>query len=174
MLFDVMESMLGDVCNTGVGMLPDLSNLRLDFSNKKLDHGGLSGAILTNTGDTGTERNLDGNVEQSGTIVDRVGESTLAHLHEGLSLRLDTLNGTGVGELELHLRFTEGEVSTGGRVVLYVFIEVTLVAIELQVVERKDVGTAVIEKTRIVTDEDGSHIGEGVEVSLDPSNVDNV
>jgi hypothetical protein len=148
--------------------------LRLDFSNKKLDHGGLSGAVLTDTGDTGTERNLDGNVEQSRAIVDRVCECTLAHLHESLSLRLNTLNGTGVGELELHLGFTEGEVSTGGWVVLHIFIEVTLVAIKLQVVERKDVGTAVIEKTGIVTDENGSHISEGVEVGLDPSNVDDV
>ena len=57
---------------------------------------------------------------------------------------------------------------------LDVFIEVTLESEELQVIERHDVGTAIIQKTRIVTDDDGCNVSQRVEVSLDPCNIDNI
>jgi hypothetical protein len=79
-----------------------------------------------------------------------------------------------LGELELHLGIGQREVSTGSRVVLDVLVKVTLVGTKLQVVERHDVRAAVIEKTGIVTDNDGGNIGKGVEVRLDPSDVDNI
>mmetsp|Transcript_25309 Transcript_25309/g.45842 ORF Transcript_25309/g.45842 Transcript_25309/m.45842 type:complete len:202 (-) Transcript_25309:262-867(-) len=53
--FNVMESMLGDVSNTCVRVLPHISLLGLNLSNEKLDHRGLSSSILSNASDTRTQ-----------------------------------------------------------------------------------------------------------------------
>mmetsp|Transcript_92680 Transcript_92680/g.267637 ORF Transcript_92680/g.267637 Transcript_92680/m.267637 type:complete len:737 (+) Transcript_92680:19-2229(+) len=172
--FDVVECVLGDVGNTGVGVLPDISLLRRNFSDKKLNHGRLSSTVFSDTGNTGTERNLDSNIVQSRLGVSGVGEGTVAHFHQGLTLGLNTLNGSRSRELELHLGGSQSEVSAGGRIDLDILVKVTLVSSELQVVESKNVGTAVIQQTRVVTDNDRSDILQGVEVSLNPGDVDNV
>mmetsp|Transcript_2521 Transcript_2521/g.4014 ORF Transcript_2521/g.4014 Transcript_2521/m.4014 type:complete len:342 (+) Transcript_2521:888-1913(+) len=133
MLFNVMESMLGNVGDTGVRVLPDITSLWLGFSDKKLDHGTLSGTVLTNTGDTGGKGDLDSNVEEGWGIVTWVGEVTTGHLHEGLTLRLDTFDRTRLWELERLRRGLEGEESTNIRVDLGELVEVTLEGTELQV-----------------------------------------
>ena len=117
---------------------------------------------------------MDGNVEKGWLGVSWVGEGTVSHFHQGFSLRLDTLNWTWLRELELHLGSGQGEVRAGGWVDLDVLVKVSLVGAELQVIERKNVGTAVIQKTGIVTDNDGCNIGKGVEVGLYPGNVDDI
>jgi hypothetical protein len=170
-----MESMLGNVGNTGVGVLPDISNLGCHFTNKELDHGGFTGSVLSDTSDTGTEGDLHSDVEKSRRIVYGVGESTLAHLHESLTLGLDTLDRTRLREPhEFILGSNQREERTGGWIRLDIFVEVTLEIAELQVIEREDVATAVVEKTRIVTDNNACHFVERVEVGLDPSNIDDI
>lgn len=64
---NVVERVLGDVGDTGVGVLPDLSNLGLDLSNEELDHGGLSGSVLSNAGNTGGQGYLDGDLRGAGS-----------------------------------------------------------------------------------------------------------
>ena len=171
---NVMEGVLGDVGNTSVGVLPHFSDLRNNLSNEKLNHGRFTGSIFSDTGNAGTERNLHRNIEKRGSLVDRVSESTLAHLHEGLSLGSDSFDGSGLGELELHLGLAEREVGTGLWVGLNVFVQISLEGVELQVVERHDVRTAIVQKSGIVTDNDGSHVGERVQVGLDPGHIDDV
>mmetsp|Transcript_17836 Transcript_17836/g.26011 ORF Transcript_17836/g.26011 Transcript_17836/m.26011 type:complete len:254 (-) Transcript_17836:2173-2934(-) len=46
---NVVEGMLGNIGNTGIGVLPDLSSLRHNFTCQNLDHGTLSCSILTHT-----------------------------------------------------------------------------------------------------------------------------
>ena len=57
---------------------------------------------------------------------------------------------------------------------LHILIKVALECQELQVAEGKNVRTAIVKKTRIVTDNDRCDIGEGVEVGLHPSNVNDI
>mmetsp|Transcript_1828 Transcript_1828/g.4233 ORF Transcript_1828/g.4233 Transcript_1828/m.4233 type:complete len:815 (+) Transcript_1828:652-3096(+) len=171
---NVVERMLCDVSDTGIRVLPDRTSLRLDFSDKELDHGTLTGTVLANTGNTRAQRHLDTDVVESRLCVPGVRESTVAHLHEGLTLRLDTLDGARLGELELHLRSTQREVRTSGGVDLDIFVKISLVCAELQVVESQDVGTAVVQEAGVVTHNDGCNVLERVQVCLDPSNVDDV
>mmetsp|Transcript_17732 Transcript_17732/g.24955 ORF Transcript_17732/g.24955 Transcript_17732/m.24955 type:complete len:277 (+) Transcript_17732:1073-1903(+) len=166
--------MLGDVCNTCIGVLPDISGLGFNFTNEKLNHCRLTSTVLSNTCDTGTERNLDSDVEKSRLIVSGVGEGTSCHFHKSLTLGLNSLNRTGLGETELLLRFSERKVRASRRLDLDEFIEVTLEGMKLQVLNLKDVGTAVVEKTRVVTDNDGGNISERVEVVLNPGNVNDI
>mmetsp|Transcript_8622 Transcript_8622/g.12728 ORF Transcript_8622/g.12728 Transcript_8622/m.12728 type:complete len:380 (-) Transcript_8622:2091-3230(-) len=62
-LLNMVESVLSDVSDTGIGVLPHISNLRLDLSDQKLDHGRLSGTILANAGNTRTQTDLNGDIE---------------------------------------------------------------------------------------------------------------
>ena len=171
---NVVEGVLGDVGDTGVGVLPDITDLGLDLTDEELDHGTLTGTVLADAGNTGAEGDLNGNVEEGGRLVDGVGEGAAGHLHEGLTLGLDTLDGARLGELELHLRLGDGEVGTGLGLELDELVKVALEGVELQVLDLKDVGAAIIEKAGIVRHNDGGNILEGVEVVLDPGNVDNV
>mmetsp|Transcript_14675 Transcript_14675/g.22361 ORF Transcript_14675/g.22361 Transcript_14675/m.22361 type:complete len:273 (-) Transcript_14675:1957-2775(-) len=99
--FNVVESVLSNVGDTSVRVLPDFSLLWFNISNKNLDHGRLSSSILTNTGDTGTEGHLDGDVEKGWFGILWVCESNIGDLHESFSLGLDSLNWSGLRELEL-------------------------------------------------------------------------
>ena len=171
---NVVEGVLGDVGDTGVGVLPDRTLLGLDLSDEELDHGTLTGTVLANAGNTGAEGHLDGDVEEGGLVVDGVREGAAGHLHESLTLGLDTLDGTRLGEAELHLRLGDGEVGAGLGLELDELVEVALEGVELQVLDLKDVGAAIVEKAGIVRHDDGGNILEGVEVVLDPGNVDDV
>lgn len=174
MRLNVVESVLGNIGNTGVRVLPHISFLGHNFTDKELDHGRLSSSVLSDTGNTRTERHLNSDVEKSGLGVSRISEGTVCHLHECLSLGLHTLDRSRNWELELQLGRFQGKVRAGSGVNLYILVEVSLVSSQLQVVERKNVSTAIVEQTGIVTDNDGSDILQGVEVGLDPGNVDNI
>mmetsp|Transcript_10425 Transcript_10425/g.22096 ORF Transcript_10425/g.22096 Transcript_10425/m.22096 type:complete len:430 (-) Transcript_10425:1671-2960(-) len=171
---NVVEGMLSNVRNTGVGVLPNVTDLGLDLTDKQLDHGALTCAVLSYASDTRAQGNLNRDVEESRRFIDGVREGTVRHLHEGLTLGLDTLNRTRLGEPELHLGLRDGEVGASLGLELDELIEVTLEGVELQVLNLKDVGTAIVEKTGVVTDNDGGNIGEGIEVVLNPGNVDNI
>mmetsp|Transcript_4556 Transcript_4556/g.6314 ORF Transcript_4556/g.6314 Transcript_4556/m.6314 type:complete len:301 (-) Transcript_4556:1667-2569(-) len=123
---NVMEGMLGNVGDTSIWVLPDISLLGLNLSDQQLDHSRLSGSVLSDASNTRRQGDLHRNVEKSWLVVYRVGERTSRHLHEGLSLRLDSLDGTWLGELELLLGRGKREVRTGIGVDLYKLIEVTL------------------------------------------------
>mmetsp|Transcript_3871 Transcript_3871/g.6400 ORF Transcript_3871/g.6400 Transcript_3871/m.6400 type:complete len:242 (+) Transcript_3871:1046-1771(+) len=166
--------MLGNVGNTSVGVLPNISFLRFDLTDKKLNHSRLSGSVFSDTGNTGRQRHLDRNIEEGWFLIAWVSESTLRHFHECFTLGLDTLDGTRLGELELHLRLGEGEVRTSTGLDLDKLIEVTLVSVQLQVLNLHDVGTTVVEETRVVRHHDTSDVGERVDVLLHPGNVDNI
>mmetsp|Transcript_13608 Transcript_13608/g.19363 ORF Transcript_13608/g.19363 Transcript_13608/m.19363 type:complete len:242 (-) Transcript_13608:237-962(-) len=166
--------MLGNVGNTSVGVLPDISDLRFDLTNKKLNHGRLSGPVLSDTGNTRRQRHLHRNIEECWLLITWVSESTLGHFHESFTLGLDTLDRTRLGELELHLGLGEREVRTGTRLDLDELIEVTLVRMQLQVLNLHNVGTAVVKETRVVRNHDTSNVGERVDVLLHPGNIDNI
>ena len=59
MAIDVVESMLGNVTNDQVGMLPDLTTL-VDFhvTDEELDEGQLARTVMPKNSDTGGERHL--------------------------------------------------------------------------------------------------------------------
>lgn len=174
MALDVVECVLGDVRDTSVGVLPNFSFLGHNLSDEKLNHRRLTGTVLSDAGNTRTERHLYRNIEKCGCLVDRVSECTMTHLHEGLSLGSDSFDGSRLRELELHLRFAERKVGSSVRVRLDVFVQVSLEGKELQVVERHDMGTAIIQQSGIVTNNDGGHIRKRVQVGLDPGNVDDI
>ena len=76
-------------------------------------------------------------------------------------------------ELKLKLGLSEGEVRTSTWLNLDELIKVTLVGVQLQVLNLHDVTAAVVEETRVVRNHDTSDVREGVDVLLDPGNVDN-
>mmetsp|Transcript_7295 Transcript_7295/g.11712 ORF Transcript_7295/g.11712 Transcript_7295/m.11712 type:complete len:290 (+) Transcript_7295:1051-1920(+) len=174
MFLNVMESMLGNVGDTSVGVLPHTSRLGFDLSNEKLDHGGFSSTILSDAGNTRAERHLHRDIEQSRRLVDRVGIGALGHLHERLSLGSDSIDGTRLGEPELELRLSERKVRAGTGLDLDKLVQVTLVDVKFQVLNLQNVGAAIVEKARIVGHNDGSHFGKRVKVLLHPGHIDNV
>mmetsp|Transcript_56231 Transcript_56231/g.168358 ORF Transcript_56231/g.168358 Transcript_56231/m.168358 type:complete len:207 (-) Transcript_56231:1786-2406(-) len=174
MALNVVEGMLCDVGDTGVGVLPDISSLGLDLANKEFDHSRLSGTILTNAGNAGTEGDLNGNIVKGGCLVAGVCEGTLGHLHECFTLGLDALDRSRLGELEFELRLGEGEVRTSRRLELNELVKVAFEGVELQVLDLEHVSAAVVEKARVMTDNDRGYFSKGVEVVLHPSNVDDI
>merc|ERR1711953_1410226 len=173
-ILNVMESMLCYVSNTSVRMLPNLSNLWLDVSNKKFNHGGLSCSVLSNTSNTGRKRYLYTNIKKCWFVIHWVSESTTRHLHKSLSLGFYSLNWTWLWELELHLGSSEVEVGTSLRLKLHKFIKISLESMKLQVLNLKDVGTTVVKKSRIMGYNNGGYVGQRVQVVLYPCNIDDI
>ena len=63
MIIDVVESVLGDVTDDQVGVLPDLTSLvGFHVTDEELDEGGFTGTVRTQDGNTGREGDLEGNV----------------------------------------------------------------------------------------------------------------
>jgi hypothetical protein len=89
---DVVESVLGNVSDDQVGVLPDLTTLvGLGLTDEELDEGRLSGSVGTENGDTGGEGDLEGDVVELGNGGGGVLETDVTHLHERLLLGLDTV-----------------------------------------------------------------------------------
>jgi hypothetical protein len=145
-----MECMLGYVSDTSIRVLPNFTNLWFNFTNEQLNHGRLSGSILSNASNAGTQTDLDRNIEKGWFIIPRVGESATAHLHEGLTLGFNTLNRTWLGETELELASLESEVSTSARLNLNELVKVTLESMQLEVLDLQNIGAAIIKETTIV------------------------
>ena len=156
MVVDVVEGVLGDVADDQVGVLPDLTALvGLGVTDEELDERRLSGTVGTEDGDTGGERNLEGDVVELLDGLRGVLEADLAHLEEGLLLGLDTFEERRVRELELVvLRGLKSVVGAGLRDSLHEGLEVTPVALELEAVEVEHVGDGVVEEGRVVRDDD--------------------
>mmetsp|Transcript_58803 Transcript_58803/g.127639 ORF Transcript_58803/g.127639 Transcript_58803/m.127639 type:complete len:399 (-) Transcript_58803:294-1490(-) len=171
---NVVESVLGHVSDTSIGVLPHIASLGNNFPSEHLDHGTLTSTVLTHASDTGSHGHLDGDIEKGGHGVSGVREVAVTHLHEGLGARLDTLDGTGLRETELQLGLLEGEVSHGIGVLGDKAVEVTLVDVELQSIDLHDVGTAVVQESGIVGHHDTGDLCEGVDVVLHPSDVDHI
>mmetsp|Transcript_30273 Transcript_30273/g.64934 ORF Transcript_30273/g.64934 Transcript_30273/m.64934 type:complete len:311 (-) Transcript_30273:1318-2250(-) len=166
--------MLSNVSNTSIRMLPHVPNLRCDFTDKKFNHGGLSCTVLSDTCDTRTQRNLNSNIEQSWFLVSWVSEGAFAHLHQRFTLGLDTFNGPRRREGHLKLGCLQREEGPSRRINLHEFVKVTLEASQFQVFKFQNVGAAVIEQSGIVTDHDTRDVGKRIQVSLHPSDIDDI
>ena len=88
----------------------------------------------------------------------------------GLSLGLDTLKETGLGEPELHVGGTELVVGTSRGHTLDELAQVTLVALELEALVVDDVLDNVVQELAVVGDDDRC-AGRGGQVVLQPLNV---
>lgn len=95
----------------------------------------------------------------------RRSESKKQTLHQGLLLGLDTVQQRRVGELE-EVIIGRGEliVSLGLGDVLDESLEVTGISLNLESVQVKNVGSDVVEESRIVGNDDGGASDEGLEV----------
>lgn len=83
-VIDVVESVLSDVTNDQVGVLPDLTALvRLHVTDEELDEGRLSGTVRTENGNTGRKGNLEGNIMELLDGRARVLEADFAPGKEG-------------------------------------------------------------------------------------------
>jgi hypothetical protein len=90
---DERLTVLGNVSDDQVGVLPDLSTLvGLSLSDEELDEGRLSGSVGSEDGDTRRERDLEGDVVELLGGRGGVLESDVPHLHERLLLGLDSLD----------------------------------------------------------------------------------
>merc|ERR1711966_254552 len=170
----MVEGVLRDVSDTSVRVLPDVTGLWHNLSGKHLYHGGLSGSVLADASDTGSHRDLDGDVEKGWLGVSRVGEVALGHLHQGLTPGLDSGDRSRLWEVELELRRLELEERLGGRVLLDKSVKVTPESGELQVLDLEHVGAAVIQETRVVGHHNTGDFVQRVEVALNPSDVDDI
>lgn len=116
MFLDVMESVLGDVSDSQVGVLLDTSRVGEGLSGEELDEGRLSGSIGTDDSDTGREGDGARDVDELRLLGSRVGVGTVGHLEDGTGLRSDSHEGSGGREGELDDRGGEGVVRLGGGV----------------------------------------------------------
>lgn len=79
MVIDMVESVLSDVADDQVRVLPDFSALvGLHVANEELDERGLSGTVGTENGNTGRERDLESDVVELLDGLSWVLESNLA------------------------------------------------------------------------------------------------
>jgi hypothetical protein len=151
-VINVVESVLGNVSDDQVRVLPDFSSLvGLGLSDEELDEGRLSGSVGSENGDTRRERDLERDVVELLDGRGRVLEGNVTHFHERLFLGLDTIEERGVGEGEVVvLEGVELVVGLGLGNVLDELVEVTGVTLDLELVQVEDIGTDVVEETRVV------------------------
>mmetsp|Transcript_5813 Transcript_5813/g.21044 ORF Transcript_5813/g.21044 Transcript_5813/m.21044 type:complete len:264 (-) Transcript_5813:2017-2808(-) len=97
-LLDVVERVLGDVRHAGVRVLPHRAFLRNNLAREKLDHGGLAHTVRTDTRDARCQRHLHGDILYRRLLVHRVRVRAVGHLHQRLTLGLDAVDETRLGE----------------------------------------------------------------------------
>ena len=156
MLLNVVEGMLSNITDDQIGVLPDFTALvGLHIANEELDEGTLSGTVRAKNGDTGGERDLEGDIVELLNCLGGVLEADLAHLEERLLLGLDTLEERWVREGELVvLSGLESVVGLGFWDGLDEGLKIATVTLDLEAVEVKDVGDGVVEEARVVRDDD--------------------
>lgn len=156
MVIDMVESVLSDVTDDQVGVLPDFTTLvGLHITDKELDEGRLSGTVGTKDSDTRRERDLESDIVELLNGLCWVLESNLTHLEQRFLLGLDALEKRGIGELELVvLGGLKSVVRTSFRNSLHERLEVTTVTLELESVQVQNVGDGVVEEAGVVRDDD--------------------
>jgi hypothetical protein len=152
MVINVVESMLGDVTDDQVGMLPDFTALvGFHVTNEELDEGRFAGSVGTEDGNTRRERDLESDVVELLNGLGGVLESNLAHLQQTLLLSLDTLKERWVGELEpVVLGGLECVIRLGLGDLLDEGLEVAFVSPDLEAIQVEDIGDGVVEEARVV------------------------
>ncbi|KAF3396471.1 hypothetical protein F1880_007236 [Penicillium rolfsii] len=169
-VIDVSESVLLDVGDTDVLVLVDITGGGDELTSQDVDESGLASTVGTNDGNTGAQGDLEGNVANLGLGSVGVLEGHVVDTDDGLGLGLDTLEETGLGELELHLGGTELVVGAGRGHTLDELGESTTVTLQLEALVVDDVLDDTVQETGVVGDHDGS-AGGGLEVVLEPLNV---
>jgi hypothetical protein len=176
MVVDVVESVLGNVTDDQIGVLPHgTTEIGFSLSSQDLDQSRFTGTVGTENGDSGRKRDLERDVVQLLLRRSRVLERNISHLHQCLLLGLDTVEEWRVGELELVvLGNIQLEVGSGLGNVTDKGFEVTGVSLELEVVQVESIGDGSVKEIGIVRDNDGGTVGEGGEVVDQPSDVDDI
>lgn len=154
-VINVSESVLLDVGDTDVLVLVDLTTGGNQFTGQDVDQSRFTGTVGTNDGNTRAQGHLETNVRNLGTRSTRVLEGHVGDTDDGLGLGLDTLEVTGLGELELHVRSTKLVVRAGSRDLLDELAQTTTVALELEALVVDDVLDNVVQKAAVVRDHDG-------------------
>jgi hypothetical protein len=167
---NVCESVLLDVRNTDVLVVVDLTRGGDKLTSQDVDKGGLSGTVRTNDGNTGSERALEGDVGDLGLGSTLVLEAHVGGTEDSLGLSLDTLEETGLGELELKVGGAELVVGLGRGNTLDELIKVTTVALELEALVVDNVLNDVVQELAVVGDDNGCARGVD-EVVLEPLDV---
>lgn len=152
---NVSESVLLNVGNTDVLVLVDVTRCGDKFTSQDVDESGLSGTIGTNDGNTRSERALEGDIGDLGLGSTGVLEGHVVDTDNGLSLSLDTLKETRLGELELHLGSTKLVVRTSRGHTLDEGIKVTTVTLELETLVVDNVLDDVVQELAVVGDDNG-------------------
>jgi hypothetical protein len=173
-LLDVVESVLSNVSNTKVGVLPYITAGGLNLTSKDLDEGGLTSSVGTQNGDTGVQGALKGNALDSRLGGVGILVSGFHHLENGSVLGLDTFQKSGLRELEGQFSVLETVVGLCLWLDLDELGQVTLVGLELSVFVVDDVCAHVIEETRVVGHDDSSDVFEGGEVFGQPGDVGHI
>jgi hypothetical protein len=83
MLVEMVESVLCDVSDTKGGVLVDLAFLRDGFTGEQLDEGGFTSTIGSEDTHTAAQTEGAGDILEGGFGGTRVGEGTVAELHDG-------------------------------------------------------------------------------------------
>ena len=110
MLFNVVKGMLGNVGKSTIGVFFDGTFGWFHFTGEQFDHGGFTGAVGTDTGDTGSHGALDGNTGQLWLGGTRVSKITFVHLQNGGTFGFDTVQNHGLWKCKFHFGFTEFKV----------------------------------------------------------------
>jgi len=174
MLFDVNKGVLGNVTDLGGSHLPDCTDLWFVLSGEDLDHGGFTGTVLANAGNTTGHGSADGDVEDGWDGVSWVGECDIVHLEEDFATGFDTFDEARLREGEGELARFEFEEGLGFWVSLLKFRQITLLRFEFETVERQHVGTAFVEELGVVGDHDAGGVLERLDVSNDPLDVGDI
>lgn len=174
-VIDVVESVLGDVTDDQVGVLPDFTLGGLSLTDKELDKGRLAGTVRTEDGDTGGEGDLEGDVVELLDLGGGVLEVNVTHLGERLLLGLDTVEQRRSRELELVLLSrVELVVSLGLRDLLDEGLKVASVSLDLEAVQVEDVCADLVQEAGVVGDNDGCAGGQAGQVVDQPLNVEDI
>src|SRR5438270_266923 len=98
----MVESVLGDITDDQVRMLPDFSTLvGFHLASEQLNECRLSGTVRPKNGNTRRKRDLECDIVELLDRRSRILEANLAHLQQTLLLGLDTLKKRRIRKLEL-------------------------------------------------------------------------
>jgi len=169
-VIDVGERVLLDVGDTDVLVVVDLTGSGDQLSGQDVDQSGLTSTVGTDDSDTGAQRDLESDVGELRLGGTWVLEGHVRDANDGLGLGLDTLQVTGLGELELQVGGTQLVVGASRRNLLDELAQRATVALKLEALVVDDVLDDLVEELAVVGDDDGS-ARRVDEVVLQPLNV---